>query len=80
MNLKEESIRLAGSREMDIMTLARDIEMAMENAIAEHVGAAESKLKAIQRESKEALARRLPRDEIMKLINDITNDYFEVGA
>jgi hypothetical protein len=65
---------------MDIMTLARDIEMAMENAIAERVGAAEGQLKAIQRESKEALARRLPHDPIMKLINDITNDHFGVVA
>lgn len=71
MNFKEESLRLAGSQKMDIPSLARDIEMALENAVSR----AEEKLRTIQRESKQALARRLPLDNVMKLINDITNDY-----
>lgn len=74
MNFKEEAIRLAGSKKMDIPSLARDIEMALENAVSE----ANDKLKTIQRESKQALARRLPLDNVMKLINDITNDYLGV--
>lgn len=79
MNYKTEAARLAGSRKMDKDSFVKDIEMALENAADKRLKAVEDKLRAIQRESKEALARRLPLDPPMKLISDIANDYFEIA-
>ncbi len=71
MNFKTESIRLAGSRKMDIPSLARDIEMALENAVAEAVVV----IKEMERLSRQRIGLRLPIDERAVQINKIANEY-----
>lgn len=71
MDFKTESIRLAGSRKMDIPSLARDIEMALENAADD----ANSVIRRIAALSKERMGLRLPKDPLVAQINEIANDY-----
>ncbi len=70
-NFQEESIRLAGSKKMDIPSLARDIEMALENAVAE----VDSVINKIADKVTEILAEKIPHERGVYAINAIINDY-----
>lgn len=74
MNCKTEAKRLAGSRKMEKPTFERDIEMALENAVAKAI----ETIKIIEGLSRKRIGLRLPKDKIVEQINQVANDYLGV--
>ena len=75
MNHKTEATRLAGCREMEHESFAREIEMALENAVDSKLERAEFAIERMQALSQQRMGLRLPLDTSVKEINSIANDY-----